>query len=162
MEEALLKSIDLLEKLKRLNLIKNYALTGGVALSFYVSYRATFDIDFVVDASQKNLLRDIYEWLKNKGYKAKRNWEIPMLTIEIKKTPVELIPAKGALVEGIKDVRLFSYKGATIPVIRPEYLILSKLLRRDEQDMMDVEILKKEVKIDERILQRYKKEIRKV
>lgn len=49
MEKAFIKAISLLQNMKRLKLIKGYALTGGVAVSFYVSYRTTFDIDFLAD-----------------------------------------------------------------------------------------------------------------
>lgn len=156
MEESLLTSIKLLEKLKKLKLIRNYALTGGMALSFYVSYRATFDIDFIVDVSLENL-NEIFDWLKAKGYKVKKDWEVPMVITEIKKIPVDIIPAKGYLKEGVNDTNLFKYKDKSIPVIRPEYLLLSKLERKEEQDLLDVEVLKKEVKIDEKILKKYKK-----
>ncbi len=94
MEKAFIKAISLLQDMKRLKLINGYALTGGVAMSFYVSYRTTFDIDFCVDTSLENFRR-IYEWLKTRGFIVKWEWKFPMIKVEIESIWIEILFARG-------------------------------------------------------------------
>lgn len=161
MEKAFLKAIALLQKLKKFKLIKGFALSGGVAVSFYVSYRTTFDIDFVIDVSPEDMHK-IYEWLKFNGYRVKMDREVPMISVEIEKVPVELLPAKGFLKEGIKRAKEVVLKNIRIPLLRPEYLIISKLERGEEQDLLDVEVLKREATVSEKALKKLKKKIKKI
>ncbi len=161
MEKAFIKAVNILQRLQKSGLIKGYALTGGVAVSLYVSYRTTFDIDFFVDTSFENFQK-IYEWLKTKGYIVKRDWEFPMIKVEIDNVLIELLLARSFLKDAIKNAKNFIFKGKKIPVLSPEALILTKLERGEKEDLLDIEALKKEVRINEKILKKLKTKIKKI
>ncbi len=66
------------------------------------------------------------------------------------------------LKDAIKNAKIFEFKGKKIPVLSPEYLIISKLVRGEEQDLLDIEIIKKEAGVNAGLLKKIKAKIKKI
>ena len=107
--------------LKREGVITDYAVGGAMAIIFWSEPTATFDLDvFVTLGTHGPLvsLDPIYAWARQNRYPEVDEH------IVISGLPVQLIPAPNALAEeAIATAAELEYEGASVRVIRPEYLV---------------------------------------
>lgn len=174
MEKTLKKIIRILEEIKD---IKAYALIGGLALGGWVSPRATKDIDILVDLSNINysvIEKGIFKRLRGAGFKGSVETGGPEDDIKfcIKSVSSEGIPVdiifvdkkwEEDIVEGGMVVEVL--KGVSLPVVRPEGLIVlklragsfqdvadaSRLLTESEYDLQKLQTLAKKARVDKRL-----------
>jgi len=150
--ESFNKTIIFFDEIKRENIIKDYALIGGLALSAWIRPRATIDIDLAVIVSEKLKWTDIASVIETR-LQRKVALEIGTQRTDIKKklsfivgqVEVDLISAEGFKLaeEAIKNAVIAVVFGRGVKVVTPEYLILLKLLPLSTQDVVDIKALVK-------------------
>lgn len=116
------KALKVINELKNKELIKNYALGGGIATIFYVEPIFTYDLDVLfIPAEEKQIitLTPIYEWLKKeKGCKPHKEH------ILIEGIPVQFIPVYNELIrEAVDDSVEIKYGNTKTRVLKSEYLV---------------------------------------
>lgn len=133
--------IEALNDLKESGVVKDYAISGGMAVSFWSEAIPTFDLDVLVllPATDNVLisLDPIYRWAAERGYTV----EAEHLVID--DVPVQFLPAYDPLAEeAVREAKTLDYKGLPVQVVRPEYLIAlaldpaAKTARRRERAAM--------------------------
>jgi hypothetical protein len=139
--------------LKTSGAVKDYAIAGAMAVSFWTEAVATFDLDVLVllGAIDNDLdpLRPIIRWA------AERAYQMEAEHIVIEGVPVQFLPTYNALAEeAVREAKTLDYRGTPIRVVSPEYLIAlaldppAKTARRKERAAM----LKEVAHVDETLL----------
>ncbi len=150
--------IKIINGMKEKGLIGDYAISGGVAVIFYVEPILTYDLDifFVPAKEEKGLLSlsPVYDYLKTRGYSADKEH------IVIDQTPVQFIPVYNELIqEAVKHAKAATYKKTNTRVLKAEYLIAIMLQTFRPKDKERIIKLLDETKIDmnylKEILKRY-------
>ncbi|MFA5806629.1 MAG: hypothetical protein WC879_18515 [Melioribacteraceae bacterium] len=123
------KTLQKINELMDLGIIKKYAIAGGMAQFYYIEPSVTYDLDLLVNiAEEENTLNPfakIYEWAQSNGY--------PPLEehIVIYGIPVQFLLAYNDLVKEALDkseeIVLFDEKTY---ILKPEYL-MAILLQTD-------------------------------
>lgn len=136
---------------------------GGIAVSAWAAPRATYDLDAVVQISEKKLpfflsLCEKYGFAYDKKRPVKHIQNLPFVTLRAggKNTEiiyVDLFLARGKYFEGaVRRKKTINIFNASVPIISPEDLILYKLIAGRGRDVDDVyEILltrKKNIDMD--------------
>lgn len=139
--------IKIINELKEKGLISDYAISGGIAVVFYVEPILTYDLDiFFLPAREKKgliSLSPIYDYLKRKGYHADKEHII------IDQTPVQFIPVYNELIkEAVKNAHVTKYKKTKTQVLQAEYLIAIMLQTFRPKDKERIIKLLDEAKID--------------
>lgn len=145
MEKEFKEVVRILNEAKRLKLIDDFALTGALALSALSQPRATRDIDFLVKIDKENIGRFV-EWLKlvkrynlTKHHTGRRKDHIKdLIEMPLGNTWADLIVTPGDIereaIATALSVKTFEVR---LKVIRPEFLIVLKLIAGSEQDFID-------------------------
>ena len=143
------KVLQVLNELKQRNIIKNYAIGGGVAAYRYIEMPTKdLDVFIIVDIKGQLIhLSPIYEYLKKRGYS---KWSGQFLLIE--DYPVDFIPVKGIEVEAVQKALTMSYEGIRTKVFRPEYLIAISLKVGRIRDKNRARLLLSEVNLNHDLL----------
>ncbi|MEW6215914.1 MAG: nucleotidyltransferase, partial [Nitrospirota bacterium] len=128
-------------------IIKTYAIGGGIGTMFYTETFFTKDLDvFILPQLTESgiiYLEKLYKYLRNAGYKMEEQYSI------IHDIPVDFIPVYDELTEeALNNAVEKKYEGIKVRVISPEYLIAIGLKTGRKQDLMKVELLCKEAKLD--------------
>ncbi len=147
--EKNLKDLSLiLEAIKGDGSISGYALIGGLSVATWGVPRATMDIDFVISVVPERPLDGVVSALVKKGLRAELHRgahtdPVPYLIRgEIKGVPFDLIiSTKKWENEAIDAAVGVKYRGAIVPVIPVEYLIVMKLKANGLKDVLDVKEL---------------------
>jgi hypothetical protein len=107
------KTLQIIEEMTRLGIIKAYAIGGGIAATYYIEPVLTYDLDvFFVPVKE-----GLDEFARERGYPE----EAEALLIE--GFPVQFIPAYNDLVrEAVADAATLTYRGVRAKVVKPEYL----------------------------------------
>lgn len=146
------KTIKVLNELKTKNLIKDYAIGGGIAAMFYIETTLTYDLDvFIILPAKQNKtglinLNPIYEYLKKKGYV----WKGEHIIIE--GIPVQFLPADELTEEAIKNAEMQTYRGEKIKVFTEEYLIAILLKAGRQKDFDKISKILRQGKINKKNL----------
>lgn len=149
-----------LNELKKQGIVREYAIGGAMAVSFWSEAVATFDLDVLVLLPDTDTaitsLEPIYRWAAARGYGVEAEH------IVIDDVPVQFLPAYNALAEeAIRNARTLDYKGLPVSVVSPEYLIglaldpSAKTPRRRERAAMLAESAPLERAILDDIMARY-------
>ena len=167
MEREFKDIVKALKEAKRLRFIHDFALTGALALSALSQPRATRDIDILV-SMQKEKIKGFVTWLKysreyrlTKHHIGRRKDRIKdLIEVPAGNTWADLIVASSdveneAIATGL-PVSVFAR--TKLKVIRPEYLIILKLIAGSEQDYIDCAHLWNELK-DKRLVRTMAKEL---
>ena len=136
------KTLDVLNKLLREKIIKDYAIGGAMGAMFYAEAVTTMDLDiFVLFPDEDSLipLTNVYEKLKELGY-------LPDLQerecVNIEGTPVQFLPAYDDLLqEALAFARVFDYEGVSTKVMLAEYLALICVKTGRMKDKLRVQML---------------------
>ena len=111
-----------LNEMKAAGVLRDYAVSGAMALVFWTEPVATYDLDVLVwlPASEGPIvsLSGIYGWL------AARGWDAHAEHVLIAGVPVQFLPAHDALAdEALKTAVTLDYSDVPVRVVRPEYLV---------------------------------------
>jgi hypothetical protein len=136
------KTLDVLNKLLREKIIKDYAIGGAMRAMFYAEAVTTMDLDiFVLFPDEDSLipLTPVYEKLKEWGY-------LPDLQerecVNIEGIPVQFLPAYDDLLqEALAFARVFDYEGVSTKVMLAEYLALICVKTGRMKDKLRVQML---------------------
>jgi len=167
MEREFKDIVKVLREAKRRKFIRDFALTGALALSALSQPRATRDIDILISL-EKEKIKSFVEWLKySKEYKlAKHHAGRPkdriknLIEVPAGNTWVDIIVASSEVEEEAISTSLSvsAFTGVKLKVVRPEYLIILKLLAGSDQDYLDSAQLWNE-SIDKRLVRKMVKEL---
>ena len=111
-----------LNDLKADGVVGDYALGGGMAVSFWTEPFATYDVDVLVAlppaAGPLVSLGPIYEWARKRGYLSQDEH------IVIAGVPTQILPSPSLLAdEAIREAATLDYAGVPVRVARPEHLV---------------------------------------
>ena len=143
------KTLEVINGLKKEEIIKDYAIGEAVATLKWVEPFFTRDLDILViplqAAGEEKVISflPIYEALKAKGY---NQWTGQWLMIE--GVPVEFLPAEGLSKEAVDKAVEPEFEGVGTKVITPEYLIALFLKALREKDRIKIRLLLEQAKIE--------------
>ncbi len=143
------KTLKVVKELKEAKVLKDYSIGGGIAALYYIEPLLTYDLDifFVPIEDSIDVLTPIYKYLKEKGFKAKREHML------IEGVPVQFIPVYNDLV---KDAVQYSveakYGRIKTRVLGLEYLIAVMLQTYRSKDRERLVKVFEEAKIDLKLL----------
>jgi len=115
------KALQVLNEIQKSGIIKDYAVGGGIAATYYIEPILTFDLDiFFIPAQERpDVLSPIYEALKNRGYKFHKE------QIIVEGIPVQFIPVYNELVrDAMENAVEAKYRKAKTKIFRSEHLLL--------------------------------------
>jgi len=147
------RTIEVINKLKKEKLIKDYAIGGAIGALKWVEPFFTRDLDIfiiLIEEAKEELinLSPIYEYLKKKGCFWKGQWLI------IEGIPVDFIPVDALEKEAIENAQETEYEGVKTKVITPEYLIALFLKTGRDKDIRKIEMLLEQAEMDKEKLDR--------
>lgn len=167
MEREFRDIVKVLREAKRREFIRDFALTGALALSALSEPRATRDIDILISLEKEKIKR-LVEWLKySKEYRlVKHHTGRPkdrikdLIEVPAGSTWIDLIVASSAVEEEAisNSLSISVFTVDKLKIVRPEYLIILKLLAGSEQDYLDSAHLWNE-SIDKRLVRKMAKEL---
>lgn len=156
MEKTLKEIIRIIEKVEGL---KAYALIGGLAVGGWITPRATKDIDILADLNKtdRHSVESLMGKLKDSGFKVSLEIGGPdddikfcIKAVSREGVPVDIIFAgrkwEAEIAEDGLEIEIL--KGISIPVVKPEGLIVLKLRAGSFQDVADVSKLLTESEYD--------------
>jgi hypothetical protein len=108
-----------LNDLKKKGVIKDYAIAGGFATSYYLEPTYTYDLDVIVLLGNEEDYHSLWGYFREQGNKIERDY------IHIDDMPVQFFPSFiGKLfANAIRDARRVKVKGVNTKVVTVEYLI---------------------------------------
>lgn len=111
-----------LNDMKAAGVLKDYAVSGAMALVFWTEPVATYDLDVLVwlPATEGPIvsLSGVYGWLATRG------WDAHAEHVLIAGVPVQFLPAHDALAdEALTTAATLDYSGVPVRVVRPEHLV---------------------------------------
>jgi hypothetical protein len=111
-----------LNDMKTAGVVKDYAVSGAMALVFWTEPVATYDLEVLVwlPATEGPIvsLSGVYGWLAALG------WDAHAEHVLIAGVPVQFLPAHDALAdEALETAATLDYSGVPVRVVRPEYLV---------------------------------------
>jgi hypothetical protein len=130
-------------------LIKDYALGGALAAIYYIEPFTTYDADIFFIASDETLsagIPVIYAHLQSKG------WRIEREHLFVKDFPVQFLAASGLTEEAVRQSKQIEYEGVPAKVFRPEYIIAIASSVGRSKDLVRIEQLLEQAKIDKPLL----------
>ena len=145
------KVLGIINELVREDLIKDYAIGGGIAIVFYIEPILTYDIDvFYIPIYEEDVLitlKPIYDFLREKGYRESKEH------VEIEGIPVQFIPVYNELIkDAVKDAVEIKYKDTKTKIVKVEYLIAILLQTNRPKDKERVLRIMDEANVDKKSL----------
>jgi len=117
----MIRVVQVFNQLKRLHLIKDYAIGGGVASLFYIEPMFTQDIDiFIILPYSPSKILDlshIYDYIKNKGFKWVNDH------IKIDGHLVQILVGRELESEAVINAEIKEIDTTKCRVMSPEYLV---------------------------------------
>lgn len=113
------KTLQVIEEMTRLGIVKAYAIGGGIAATYYIEPVLTYDLDifFIPAKSGLDELSPIYDFARGRGYAEQAE------ALIIEGFPVQFIPAYNDLVrEAVAEAATLTYRGVKAKVVRAEHL----------------------------------------
>lgn len=145
------KTLRIINQLLEKDIIKRYAIGGGIACLFYVEPTMTYDLDvMVILSSEENPLtplRPIYDWAKNE------NFELREEHIVIEGIPVQFLPVYNELIkEAVLNSVQVDFNGVDTFIFKAEYLVAIMLDTYRPKDKIRIIQIIEEVKLDRNLL----------
>jgi len=113
------RALSVINEMMHLGLIKNYAIGGGIAATYYIEPILTYDLDvfFIPVKEGMEELAPIYEFACQRGYAPDAE------AILIEGFPIQFIPAYNDLVrEAVLNSDSVKYEDVEVKIIKAEYL----------------------------------------
>jgi hypothetical protein len=131
-----------LNSLKRMGIIKDYAIGGGYAVMFYDIPLSTYDLDVLVILPTENDYHKLYEHFRGKGAK------IENVYIFIEDMPVQFLPnyISPLFNSAIEESTTVDFDGILCKFVSVEYLVLLLLTSFRTKDTIRLESLLKKCK----------------
>jgi len=159
MEQAMSVSViapvlEVLNALQQRNLLKDYAIAGGIAVLYYTEPVLTYDFDVLCVFPDSGLLVDptpVFGYLNSLGYEFGKEDRV-----NIEGIPVQFIPASAGLVEeALQHAVSVTISGVQTKILTVEYLIamMLQLYRPKDRAKIDLLIHNEEVSMDIAVLQ---------
>jgi len=146
MEQAL----EIIKEMLDRSIIKDCAIGGGVAATYYIEPVLTYDLDvfFIpMGTGGLDLLGPIYAFAAERGFPAKAE------AIVIGGFPVQFIPAYNDLVrEAVSGAAILKYRGVEAKVVTAEYLAAIALQTGRAKDRERLARLLEEADLDRNML----------
>lgn len=145
------RTLQVIEEMTRLGIIKAYAIGGGIAATYYIEPVLTYDLDIFFIPIREGLdeLAPIYEFARGRGYIEQAE------ALFIEGFPVQFIPAYNDLVrEALADPATLTYRGVKAKVVKAEYLAAIALQTGRAKDRDRVLRLLEEGVVDRAVLAR--------
>ena len=124
--EELAEAITLLNELKELKIIEDYAIGGGHAIIHHNIEYASIDLDIfaiVVGEDSLRMLQPIYEYFRERGHKTKQEH------IYVGDVPIQIFPNVSPLHNNaVEEANKVEVGGITTKVIGVEHLIALSLI----------------------------------
>lgn len=150
------KTLKFIKELKEKKVLKDFSIGGGIAALYYIEPLLTYDLDifFIPIKDGIDVLAPIYQYLKEKGFKAKKEHVL------IEGVPVKFIPVYNELVkEAVQYSDEAKYGRIKTRVLGLEYLIavmLQTFRPKDRERLVKIfEEAKIELKLLKKILRKY-------
>jgi len=150
------KTLKFIKELKEKKVLKDFSIGGGIAALYYIEPLLTYDLDifFIPIKDGIDVLAPIYQYLKEKGFKAKKEH------VWIEGVPVQFIPVYNELVkEAVQHSGEVKYGRIKTRVLGLEYLIavmLQTFRPKDRERLVKIfEEAKIELKLLKKILRKY-------
>ncbi len=143
------KTLQVIEEMTRLGIIKAYAIGGGIAATYYIEPVLTYDLDVFFLPVKEGLdeLAPIYEFARSRAYAEQAE------ALLIEGFPVQFIPAYNALVrEAVTRATTLKYRDTEAKVVKAEYLAAIALQTGRAKDRERVVRLLEEAAIDRAVL----------
>ena len=145
------KTLKLIEELKEKKVFKDFSIGEGIAALYYIEPLLTYDLDifFIPLEDSIDVLTPIYRYLKEKGFKAKKEHVL------IEGVPVQFIPVYNDLVkEAVEYSVEAKYGRIQTRVLGLEYLIAVMLQTYRSKDRERLVKVFEETKIDMKLLKK--------
>ena len=128
----MIKALQILNRLKRNRLIRDYAIGGGYAVNYYLEPILTYDLDIFLLMDTDEEFHALYDYLKKAGYK------IENVYIVIAEMPVQFLPSSihPLIAEAVREAKRIRVKGIYTKVLKAEYLIGTLLMAFRPKDKM--------------------------
>ena len=150
------KTLKVIRELKEQKVFKDYSIGGGIAALYYIEPLLTYDLDifFIPLEERIDVLAPIYDYLKEKGFKAKKEHVL------IEGVPVQFIPVYNELVkEAVQNSAEVKYGRIKTRILGLEYLVavmLQTYRAKDRERLVKVfDEAKTESKLLKQILKRH-------
>ena len=116
------ETLKIINQMVKDRVIEDYAIGGAVAAIYYLEPFDTADLDVFVQVKASGddlmILAPIYEYLTQRGYKAKDEF------IYIEAMPVQFLPVFNLLTEeAVERAQTIKYAKVTTRIMRPEHLV---------------------------------------
>jgi hypothetical protein len=126
------KVIKVLNSLVEDEIIQDYAICGGMAYTHYFEPDTTFDLDIFVifnDESRIEVLRPVYERLKNLGHEIEDEYVI------IEGINVQFLPSDPPLLrDSVLNLNVVKYYNTDMKIVSVEYLLAILLQTNRSKD----------------------------
>ncbi|NIM58989.1 MAG: hypothetical protein GTO16_08620 [Candidatus Aminicenantes bacterium] len=145
------KTLKLVKELKEAEVLKDFSIGGGIAALYYIEPILTYDLDifFVPMEDRIDVLAPIYRYLKEKGFKPKKEHVL------IEGVPVQFIPVYNDLVkEAVQYSVEVKYGRIKTRILALEYLIAVMLQTYRSKDRERLVKVFEEAKIDLKLLKK--------
>ncbi len=126
----MIKTIKIINHLKKASLIKDYAIGGGYAVNYYLEPILTYDLDVFIWLDTEKDFSVLYEYFRNKKYK------IENVYVMIGDIPVQFLPTyiNPLIEEGVRKGKRIRINGVPAKILKVEYLIATLLMAYRPKD----------------------------
>jgi hypothetical protein len=145
--------LQALNDLRQRNLLKDYAIAGGIAVLYYTEPVLTYDFDVLCVFPGSGFLVDptpVFEYLNRRGYEFGKEDRV-----NIEGIPVQFIPASAGLVEdALRHAVSVTISGVQTKILTVEHLIamMLQLYRPKDRAKLDLLIHNDDVSLDMDVL----------
>ncbi len=128
----MIEALRILDRLKRTNIINDYAIGGGYAVNYYLEPILTYDLDIFLLMDTDEEFHALYNYFRKTRYK------IENVYIVMGEMPVQFLPSfiHPLIEEGVRKAKRITVSGINTKVLTVEYLIATLLMAFRPKDKM--------------------------
>ncbi len=145
------KALQVIEEMTHQEIIKAYAIGGGIAATYYIEPVLTYDLDiFFIPAKEGlDILAPVYDYARERGFGTHAE------SLLIEGFPVPFIPAYNDFVrEAVENAATLKYRDVEAKVLTTEYLVAISLETSRAKDRERVIRLLEDAAIGRSVLNR--------
>jgi len=128
----LIEALKELSNLKKIGVIRDYAIGGGYGVNYYIEPILTYDLDIFILMETDKEFSTLYSYFKRGRYK------IQNVYIIIGDIPVQFLPTyiHPLIDEAVRNAKKIRVRGVYTKVLTVEYLISTLLMAFRSKDKM--------------------------